>query len=370
MSIFQKVLGMLTTYDGTSTLVASAILSWQKMSKMEDEELVEKIANDVHLSNRIEKARELEEKSANQLYKDLQYIATEKIDGCNWSCVLVIDHGQIINAGIFKRSAQITDEKDLYKGSISIIENHIEQIQLLARHLFETTGESYIDVTLFGEFYGPSLIYRVNYPKLDIIFYSIVLQGHRLRFNESWQYFANAQLPVVPIVMRGTFNEIYNWLKETDRKIASFCIKNFVNVSDPKNYMEGVVLYPITHGHIMKCRSTRFLEKKIKIKKDSSRKETGVPLSRQQINELVLYIDKVAISNRISNHMSKVGFETFKQDIDKSIREIIDDIVVSIPNIDQIREEWIRKASYKNVHIQCHELIKNPCIIGKTDNCF
>lgn len=327
-NVLQEVRDILTSYEGKSYLNTSIKLDkWYSMSKMiNEDELVamlnqnktdEKNDNKTDEKNDSNDSDESNDKDKKN-YQDLEVFQLEKVDGSNWSIVFCVesDDDKIINVWICKRTKEIKTEKELFKGSISIVKKYSNEFQSLVKNICEymktetkTKNELTLTyVTVFGELYGPGVNSRIDYGmnQLDIVLYSICINGKRIKTELTLEFLNQVKLPVVPIMARGKLCDLYTKLRGPDGSNGPIIVNSIVDstidstidstsefvvpidkiisplflrnqsilTSEHKSQntkskakkksilqFEGVVFHPVDKGPLIKCRATPFLEK-------------------------------------------------------------------------------------------------------------
>lgn len=261
-----------------------------------------------------------------------EWIATEKIDGCNVS--IIIDKDRSINfAG---RTHLIDDTYNIYnlKENIDKYSNLVNSLVDIAnKHNFES-------LNVFGEYYGLGIQDRIYYgnDKNIRIYAALVNETNWLSITEFLKIFGNIDSSwLIPVL--GKFP---SW-EEAVYFAEDYGIKNNITSTlSEKDAGEGVVLYPT-----VKTTPTDFVAYKYKtdkFKENTQKSEDIIKalnnqnrvnyVKTQQIKEILK--DHINI-NRVYSLISKVGKPKEKKDIGKFlsllVQDALDDCIAEYPDL-------------------------------------
>lgn len=258
-----------------------------------------------------------------RLLKKADWVVTEKIHGANF-CVLSNE----TTTSFAKRKEILADEENFF-GYHALRDDLMAKVKVLFTQILEEHPDT-CAVAVYGELFGgayphpevPSIkgvqaiqtgIYycpEVRFWVFDIVRITDI-SSYFVDFNTMTEACEAVDLPYVPALLTGSFNEAQNYGIEFASTIPTLLE---LPPLEQKNLAEGVVIKPAqsllldTHkGWIRPV-----IKKKIKLFSEDSRyqqaqKWSGDTGVSQQLGDILVAIQNLVNQNRLNNVISKIG---------------------------------------------------------------
>jgi len=174
----------------------------------------------------------------NPVYHTCKYVAQEKIHGANFQINLNMEETGAVSIGYGKRSGFLADDSDFYNYQATVQKpEYQELIELVCDKMRK---EDLANVTLYGEFAGPTVQKGVNYGDTKfVIFFDIKINDEYitpLDFYSLMDGFGFRYMCVPIVKIFDTLNEALAF--EVENRIS------IVGVDEEDNFWEGVVIKP------------------------------------------------------------------------------------------------------------------------------
>lgn len=260
-----------------------------------------------------------------RLLKKTDWVVTEKIHGANF-CVLSNE----ATTSFAKRKEILTDEENFF-GYHALRDDLMAKVKTLFTQMLEGHPDTRA-VAVYGELFGgayphpevPSIkgvqaiqtgIYycpEVRFWVFDIVNITDT-SSYFVDFTTMTEVCEAVNLPYVPALLKGSFNEAQNYSIEFESTIPA--LLNLPPLSlKQKNLAEGIVIKPAqsllmdtSKGWIRPV-----IKKKIKLFSEDSRyqqaqKWSGDTGASQQLGEVLMVVQNLVNQNRLNNVISKIG---------------------------------------------------------------
>ena len=244
-----------------------------------------------------------------------EWVATEKIDGANFSIA------------VNKEEVRYASRNQLLNPADNFFDMHchISQIAPVALAARETVIEGDLDqLVIYGEYYGTDVMNRIPYEtKGDFRFYAMLTakDGNLFHFSfgELAYYFAKHDITefLVPIIKKCSFEEALELSPE------------FNSLINPETMAEGFVIFPFAadpvYGNdylIFKNKSDKFKEK-VSYKK--KKPEADSPEELVELERLRSLFKDYITESRAASVISKMGIPQDIHDISPFVKALLSD---------------------------------------------
>lgn len=273
--------------------------------------------------------------------KDIWYISS-KIHGSNFS---IIYDG---NEFKFASRSGILEQGVGFFGYQEVVKDKLEAVKIIYSIL--SVDKEPEELVIYGEIFGPGIQKGVNYgSKKDFRYFDIKVDGRWLDQDEL-DRFESDNFKMVPVLGKGTFEEVLNWNEIFDSVILGV----------PNNPEEGIVLKPnktafIDEDHriILKKKHPKFSEIAHASNGPKEKKDSSVP------QEFAKYITL----NRLENVFSKIepSFKNFNAIQTEFVRDIIEESLKDNPDSKYVDNgvEMIATDVAYIIKGECANLVRN-----------
>lgn len=269
--------------------------------------------------NSIENAYQVKyiDKIRSSLTTDIEWVATEKVHGANFSF-----HTDGLTVNIAKRTSFITGKEiDTFYNCRNVIDSYRDRILKLFALLDAKV------VIIYGELFGghyPGIKSKATsvqkgvyyHPEQDFYAFDIVADGKTLNYDLAVKLFESVNLIYAKILYRGSLKDVLKWSDEHKSDITT--IPSYYGLpSIPDNKREGHVLKPSEAQYLgnslimLKDKNPHFSEKqKVSVKIS----QADDPELQKVIEQAIEYVN----SRRYDNIVSKIGIVS-KKDVGRLI---------------------------------------------------